>query len=259
MKRCFVIQPFDNSKYDQRYKETFKPSIESAGYEVYRVDEDHSVTVPIQNIEQGIRDSTICFAEISTDNPNVWYELGYAFACRKRVVMVSCDEDRTGKLPFDIQHNRIIRYSTSSMSCYQILSESITKAIIAYDQTIETVETISSSAIAATDGLASHEIAMLILILENSITNDHPVYVNTLSDSMHNAGYTKVATNVAFRSLKAKGMINIIDIRDGYGDYMNDGCSLTPKGESWILSHEQLLNFRQSNVIENNNNDDIPF
>jgi hypothetical protein len=68
MARCFIIQPFDNDKFDARYKETFKPAIEEAGFEPYRVDEDVSVLIPINDIEQGIKSATVCFAEISKDN-----------------------------------------------------------------------------------------------------------------------------------------------------------------------------------------------
>ena len=33
MPTCFVIQPFDNGKYDKRYEDTFKPAIEAAELE----------------------------------------------------------------------------------------------------------------------------------------------------------------------------------------------------------------------------------
>jgi hypothetical protein len=48
MATCFVIQPFDRGKFDRRYKDTFKPAIEAAGFEPYRVDEDPSVSIPIE-------------------------------------------------------------------------------------------------------------------------------------------------------------------------------------------------------------------
>ena len=69
-------------------------------------------------------ESSMCFAEITTDNPNVWYELGFAFACKKDVVMV-CSEERTGKFPFDIQHRQVITYKTSSKSDFETLEETI--------------------------------------------------------------------------------------------------------------------------------------
>ncbi|MDR6943025.1 hypothetical protein [Mucilaginibacter pocheonensis] len=70
MEKCFVIQPFDDGKYDKRFTDTFKPAIIKAGLEAYRIDTDLKVRIPIDEIEQGIKDSALCFAEISTDNPN---------------------------------------------------------------------------------------------------------------------------------------------------------------------------------------------
>lgn len=81
-KRCFVIQPFDEATYEKRYKDVFAPAIRDADIEPYRVDKDSSADVIISAIEEGIENSDLCFAEITADNPNVWYELGYANAKR---------------------------------------------------------------------------------------------------------------------------------------------------------------------------------
>src|SRR5438552_18122335 len=93
MQTCFVIQPFDAAKFDKRFDDTFKPAIDDAGLKAYRVDKDPEIEVPIDGIEAGIKAAAICLADITTDNPNVWYELGYAFAIGKPVVMV-CSSER---------------------------------------------------------------------------------------------------------------------------------------------------------------------
>src|SRR5580693_3082579 len=80
MPSCFVIQLFASGKFDKRFEYVYKPAIEAEGLEAYRVDRDPGVDVPIDAIEEGIRTATICLADITTDNPNVWYELGFAFA-----------------------------------------------------------------------------------------------------------------------------------------------------------------------------------
>lgn len=128
--KCFVIQPFDSSKFDLRYREILKPAIEKAGLMPYRVDEDYGVRIPVESIENGIRLSSICLAEISTDNPNVWYELGYAIAYKKDVIMI-CSSQRK-KFPFDVQHRSIIRYKTDSPSDIERLSKEITDKIKSY-------------------------------------------------------------------------------------------------------------------------------
>ncbi len=71
MTKCFVIQPFDKGPFDKRYDDVLTPAIERAGLQPYRVDRDPSVTIPIEGIETGIRESEACLADITTDNPNV--------------------------------------------------------------------------------------------------------------------------------------------------------------------------------------------
>lgn len=127
MPKCFVIQPFDGSTYDKRYRDTFKPAIEAAGLQPYRVDEDHGVEIPIEDIERGIAEAPICFAEISEDKPNVWYELGFARALGKPVCMVR--SKTKPKLPFDVQHRTIILYDEGSVSDFKELETKITKRL----------------------------------------------------------------------------------------------------------------------------------
>ena len=88
MARCFVIQPFDSGPYDKRYKSVLLPAIKDADLEAYRVDEDRSSSILIDDIEQNIRSSEICLADITLDNANIWYEVGFAFANNKNVVMI---------------------------------------------------------------------------------------------------------------------------------------------------------------------------
>jgi nucleoside 2-deoxyribosyltransferase len=129
-KRCFLIQPFDKGQFDKRCKDIFEPAIKKAGLEPYRVDQDISATVLIETIEREIKSATVCLADISTDNPNVWYELGFALALEKPVVIV-CEKQRE-KFPFDIQHRSIIQYATESSSDFEELKQKITDKILAF-------------------------------------------------------------------------------------------------------------------------------
>lgn len=102
--RCFVIQPFDKGgPFDKRYRDVLIPAIKNADLEHYRVDEDPGTTVLIDDIETGIRNSEICLADITNNNPNIWYEVGFAIASDKPVVMVCANPRPTDHLlTFDI-------------------------------------------------------------------------------------------------------------------------------------------------------------
>jgi hypothetical protein len=56
MRKCFVMQPFDKGEFDKRYDDVFAPAVKNAGLEPYRVDRDLSVSIPIQRIEENIRE-----------------------------------------------------------------------------------------------------------------------------------------------------------------------------------------------------------
>ena len=127
MPTCFVIQPFDDEN-DRKYDEVYKPALEEAGVEPYRVDRDPSVEIPIDTIEARIRKSDICLADITTDNPNVWYELGFAFAVGCPVVM-TCTEARVEKLPFDIRHRVVTKYATASPSDFEQLRAEVVNRV----------------------------------------------------------------------------------------------------------------------------------
>ncbi len=106
-KTCFVIQPLCE-KYKARYDLFYRSAIEAAGLSAYRVDKDPSVGNIIAQIQEKIKAANICFAEISEDNPNVWYELGYAHAHGHEVVMV---RQKGKELPFDIKPENTILYN----------------------------------------------------------------------------------------------------------------------------------------------------
>ena len=259
MEKCFVIQPFDNDKFDKRFVDIFEPAIRKAEFEPYRIDKDLSVRIPIDDIEKGIAESGICFAEITSDNPNVWYELGFAFACKKDVVMV-CSDERVGKFPFDIQHRHIITYKTSSTSDFLTLGDTITRKIKAFQVKSSTIKQLNTTPVVETEGLKSHEIALLILMMENQVSSEDFAAVYTLKNEMTKAGYTDIATSVGIRTLTKLGMIETYKEIDNWNNNQEFiACKLLDLGENWILSNQEQLEFRKKTNSEFPSVDDLPF
>ncbi|EMS32177.1 hypothetical protein C943_01439 [Mariniradius saccharolyticus AK6] len=260
MEKCFVIQPFDKGKFDKRFVDIFEPAILNAGFEAYRIDKDLSVRIPIDDIEKGISESAICFAEITTDNPNVWYELGFAFACNKDVVMV-CSDERQGKFPFDIQHRHVITYNTGSTSDFITLGDTITRKIKAFQTKSKTVRQLNATPVIETEGLKGHEIALLILIMENQVSSEDSTSIFGLRNEMNKAGYTDIATSVGIRTLSKNGMIETFkEIEHWNNGQEYIACRLTQKGEDWILSNQDQLQFRRTNNTQTKIEDDeLPF
>jgi hypothetical protein len=127
--RCCVFQPFDNGgAFDKRYDDIISPAIRAAGLEPYRVDRDPRTTVPMDTLHEEIRSATVCLADISTNNPNVMYELGFAIASNRELVLICASQAE--KFPFDIQHRSIIRYSSDSTRDFNKLEVEITRRLI---------------------------------------------------------------------------------------------------------------------------------
>ncbi|HSH87155.1 MAG TPA: hypothetical protein VK958_07915 [Methylophilus sp.] len=258
MTTCFVIQPFDSGKFDKRFEDIYKPAIEAAGLEAYRVDKDPSVSVPIESIEDGIKQATVCLADITADNPNVWYELGYAFAAGRPVVMV-CSEERTGKkYPFDIQHRSIIPYSADSPSDFEKLKESLTTRIRALVKKDETLQKLSEAdPVAPVEGLTQAEILVLAVIAGSSFLPSNSVGVYSAKRDAERAGVTNLGFNIGVRRLLSKDFIDMSELWDEHSQETYDAIRLSDNGWNWIEKNETLFTLHrtaQDSVFE-----DIPF
>jgi len=112
----FVIMPFgkkkgaDGSIYDFNviYTQLIKPTLESAGFESFRADEESSSGDILTDMFQELLLADLCLVDMSIDNANVFYELGIRHAFRKRG-MVHIQAGRA-YMPFDIFNVRTIPY-----------------------------------------------------------------------------------------------------------------------------------------------------
>jgi hypothetical protein len=249
MNTCFVMQPFDADKFDKRYESVFAPAITAAGLEPYRVDRDPSVSVPIQDIEKGIRDAELCLADITTDNPNVWFELGFAFAIPREVVLV-CSDERNAKYPFDVQHRAIIKYNTGAPQDFEELKGKIVKRIHAIlKKNIEIGRVATLSAVKDTVGLNQHELVALVIIMQNSFLSNGYVSGYSIRSDMNKAGFTDIAVGIALKTLAKKGMIE----SDLWNDQEGDPYTVyttTPNGDQWLIENQDKLELKI---------DEIPF
>src|SRR5438477_12011426 len=104
---CFVMQPF-GGHLGAYYESIFKPAINQAGLTPVRADDDIFATGKIMDqVWRGIRQAKVLVAELTSKNPNVFYELGLAHALEKPVVLVSSNQE---DVPFDLRHIRAIFY-----------------------------------------------------------------------------------------------------------------------------------------------------
>jgi hypothetical protein len=248
METCFVMQPFDGGPFDQRYEEVYAQAIKDAGLEPYRVDKDPSVSIPIHQIEAGIRQARVCLAEITLDNPNVWFELGYAIACKKEVVLI-CADSRATRFPFDVQHRTIIRYSTGSPSDFKVLQESITAKLNAFLEKSETLASVTemSQLTAPKEGFNEHEVVALAAIAQNLSHDSDHASVYQVQRDMEASGYTKVACTLALKMLSRRGYVTSRPFADFNEEYY--GYELTPMGWDWVLENQNRFSLREPKSV----------
>jgi len=117
--KVFVIMQF-SGPYNELYEEVIKAICEEFKFHAIRADEKYGPGIIIADIEKEIRESQIIIADISPLNANVYYELGFAHALRKEVILIA---EKNTKLPFDISPFRTLFYENSISGKTQIEQE----------------------------------------------------------------------------------------------------------------------------------------
>lgn len=124
---CFVMMPFSNP-LGSYYEKIYKTAIEKAGLKPVRADDEIFGTGKIiDQIFSGISSAKVLIAELTTRNPNVFYELGLAHALHKPVVLISSNE---GDVPFDLNHIRVIYYDVTDPFWGQKLIDKIAENVL---------------------------------------------------------------------------------------------------------------------------------
>lgn len=102
----FVLMPFDKAFTDV-YRLGIKTACEKAGAYAERLDEQLFAESMLQRIYNQIAKADVIVADMTDRNPNVFYEVGYAHALGKVVILLTRkDED----IPFDLKHYPHIIY-----------------------------------------------------------------------------------------------------------------------------------------------------
>jgi hypothetical protein len=107
---CFAVMQF-TSEYDVLYKDVIKPVCEEYGFRVIRGDDFATSGQIMEDVTQSIRNAALIIADVTPDNANVFYEVGYAHAIGKPTILLS--DRKREKLPFDISGFRTLFYDNT--------------------------------------------------------------------------------------------------------------------------------------------------
>lgn len=105
---AFVVMPFKKELYDVYYFGIRLP-LEREGYIVERVDEIQFLGGVMDKIVASIKNADLIVGEITDQNPNVYYEIGFAHALGKSVILLTRSIEN---VPFDLRGLRLLTYET---------------------------------------------------------------------------------------------------------------------------------------------------
>ena len=123
---CFTIMPFGGC-FDDYYNQIFVRAIKSAGLAPRRVDCTYSSDYIVQDIWNYTKSCKLILADLTGNNPNVYYELGLAHAIAKPTILVT---ESIIDIPFDVQGLPIIAYDKNEPAWGVKLRKRIKTAIL---------------------------------------------------------------------------------------------------------------------------------
>ena len=101
--------PFDQA-FDDIYRLGIKETANTLGVLAERVDEQIFRDGILERIYRQIELADLIVADMTGQNPNVFYEVGYAHAKGKLCILLT---QRADDIPFDLKHHRHIVYGNS--------------------------------------------------------------------------------------------------------------------------------------------------
>ena len=120
--KSLIITPFDAPGH--RVNDTIKHALKEVGIQVIRIDELQTEGILAKAITEAINSSDFIIVDISRQNPNVMYELGYAHGIKKPTILVKSNESQN--LPTDLMGYLYIVYDLENL---RGLQEQISRAV----------------------------------------------------------------------------------------------------------------------------------
>ncbi len=116
---AFVLMPFDKS-FNDVYRLGIQEAAKEVGVKAERLDDQIFDSNMLDKIYKEIEKADLIIADMTERNPNVFYEVGYADARKKLVLLLTNDAK---DIPFDFLHRPHIIYNKSILNLKKELVE----------------------------------------------------------------------------------------------------------------------------------------
>lgn len=118
---CFVIMPYDKP-WSNRIYNIISETVEKEGFECNRADDLYGKII-LSDIWEQINKAAFVIADLTSNNPNVYYELGVCHTVGKEVIPIL---QKGHEIPFDHKPFRILFYE-DNLDGYNTLRSQIPK------------------------------------------------------------------------------------------------------------------------------------
>ncbi len=141
---CFVIAPIGErgtnirKRSDQVLKHIIRPAVESCGYKAVRADEIAEPGIITNQIIRHVVDDPLVIADLTGQNPNVFYELAIRHATRKPLVQII---DNVEDIPFDVGSMRTIQVNHRDLDSVEEAKTEIKRQIQSLEKSSSSLET----------------------------------------------------------------------------------------------------------------------
>jgi hypothetical protein len=105
LRHLFIAMPYAK-EFNNTYYFGIKHPVEQRGRKCERVDQDLFTGDIVERVKHRIFTSELIIADITGNNPNVFFEVGYAEGVDKKVILISQEQET----PFDLKTRHQIRY-----------------------------------------------------------------------------------------------------------------------------------------------------
>lgn len=125
-KKCFVIAPIGEPGSDTRTRSDLvlrrivRPAVEAKGYVAIRADEIAEPGIITSQIIQHVVEDELVIADLTEQNPNVFYEMAVRHVFRRPLVQII---ERDERIPFDVAATRTVFIDHHNPDCAAVRTE----------------------------------------------------------------------------------------------------------------------------------------
>lgn len=113
MSKLFVAIPYDRNFLDVYRAIEEAAEKASTSFDLRRMSDVANASLVIRSIYMAIDEADVIIADVSNHHPSVMYEIGYAHALGKPVIIIAQSNER---IPFDIMGQRVVIYDRNQLA-----------------------------------------------------------------------------------------------------------------------------------------------